>query len=329
MGGHPVLLVAQHVQAADREETAPAEIERDRPATAVRRPRSQSRNDGAVPTSISPRTATRLWWPCLADSMRATAPRMVPSITPLSPSVSSPGDEGAAHQRRRDRGRRPAGAPPRAARDPRDRARRHRARRQPLARWRARSRRAARSGSRRSTSATAPSATRPTARRSTACASPRSASSTASRPTSSSPASTTARTSATTSRTRDRRRRARGHRPRPPGVAISQQSPPASSTSASAGSSTSRTPREFAARIVAELDDVPLQPGTLLNINVPGARARGRRGHPARQAHLPRRAEAQRGGRRAARRYWIYGDAPDYHDEPGTDLAAVAAGASR
>jgi 5'-nucleotidase len=31
----------------------------------------------------------------------------------------------------------------------------------------------------------------------------------------------------------------------------------------------------------------------------------------------------EEGGRR---RYWIYGDAPGFDDEPGTDLAAVAAG---
>ena len=58
-------------------------------------------------------------------------------------------------------------------------------------------------------------------------------------------------------------------------------------------------------------------------------RRRGRRGrgHAAGQARLPRRA--RRWSRRttpAARLYRIYGDAPDDDDEPGTDLAAVAAG---
>ena len=56
--------------------------------------------------------------------------------------------------------------------------------------------------------------------------------------------------------------------------------------------------------------------GTLLNVNVPGRRARGRRGRAARQAHLPRPArrsiEEDVGGRK---RYRIYGDAPDHHDE--------------
>ena len=59
----------------------------------------------------------------------------------------------------------------------------------------------------------------------------------------------------------------------------------------------------FVARVVEEIDDVPLPPGTLLNVNVPGGRADRRRGLPPRQAHLPRRAEAhdeERPARRAA-----------------------------
>ncbi len=42
---------------------------------------------------------------------------------------------------------------------------------------------------------------------------------------------------------------------------------------------------------------------------------------------LPGRAETRaRGGGPRRRRYWIYGSDPGFHDEPGTDLAAVAAG---
>ena len=67
--------------------------------------------------------------------------------------------------------------------------------------------------------------------------------------------------------------------------------------------------------------------GTLLNINVPAGEPDGRRGHAPGQAHLPRRAQARRRGRGTGRRrYWIYGADPGFHDEPGTDLAAVAAG---
>ena len=69
--------------------------------------------------------------------------------------------------------------------------------------------------------------------------------------------------------------------------------------------------------------------GTLLNVNVPGGRARGRRGHAPGQAHLPRRAELAGGGAPGRRRYRIYGDDPGYHDEEGTDLAAVADGPDR
>ncbi|HEV3001169.1 MAG TPA: 5'/3'-nucleotidase SurE [Solirubrobacteraceae bacterium] len=81
----------------------------------------------------------------------------------------------------------------------------------------------------------------------------------------------------------------------------------------------------FAARIVGELDDVPLESGTLLNVNVPAGRPTGvevtRLGKRIYRDEL--KLSEEEGARR---RYWIYGDAPEYHDEPGTDLAAVAAG---
>ena len=49
--------------------------------------------------------------------------------------------------------------------------------------------------------------------------------------------------------------------------------------------------------LVERIEDVPLPARTLLNVNVPAGRARGRRGDEPRQAHLPRRAEARaRGG---------------------------------
>jgi 5'-nucleotidase len=82
---------------------------------------------------------------------------------------------------------------------------------------------------------------------------------------------------------------------------------------------------EFTARVVAELDDVPLRDGTLLNVNVPAGDPDG-----VEIARLGKRIYrdelklAEEDGVR--RRYWVYGDDPDFHDEPGTDLAAVAAG---
>ena len=85
------------------------------------------------------------------------------------------------------------------------------------------------------------------------------------------------------------------------------------------------TAARFTAGIVAELDDVPLEGGTLLNVNVPAGEPDGvevtRLGKRIYRDELKLSEEHE--GRR---RYWIYGDAPDFHDEPGTDLAAVAEG---
>jgi 5'-nucleotidase len=82
---------------------------------------------------------------------------------------------------------------------------------------------------------------------------------------------------------------------------------------------------EFTARVVAELDDVPLQDGTLLNINVPADEPDGvevtKLGKRIYRDELKLHEEEDH-----RRRYWVYGDDPGYHDEPGTDLAAVAAG---
>nr|MCU0259141.1 5'/3'-nucleotidase SurE [Solirubrobacteraceae bacterium] len=82
---------------------------------------------------------------------------------------------------------------------------------------------------------------------------------------------------------------------------------------------------EFAARVVHELEDVPLPPGTLLNVNVPGETPAGvevtRLGKRIYRDEL--RLHTDEGQRR---RYWVYGTDPDFHDEPGTDLAAVAEG---
>jgi 5'-nucleotidase len=81
----------------------------------------------------------------------------------------------------------------------------------------------------------------------------------------------------------------------------------------------------FAAKIVDELDDVPLREGTLLNINVPGGEPEGveicRLGKRIYRDELRLSEELDH-----RRRYWIYGDAPLHEDDPGTDLAAVAAG---
>ena len=81
----------------------------------------------------------------------------------------------------------------------------------------------------------------------------------------------------------------------------------------------------FVARIVGELDDVPMPGGTLLNVNGPAGELRG-----ARACRLGKRIyndemelTEEEGGRR---RYRIYGEVPGYQHEDGTDFAAIADG---
>ncbi|HYY23254.1 MAG TPA: 5'/3'-nucleotidase SurE [Thermoleophilaceae bacterium] len=81
----------------------------------------------------------------------------------------------------------------------------------------------------------------------------------------------------------------------------------------------------FVARVIEELEEVPVPRGTLLNINCPAGEVAG-----ARACRLGKRIYRDRlelaeesDGRR---RYQIYGEEPDYHREEGTDFAAIAAG---
>jgi 5'-nucleotidase len=81
----------------------------------------------------------------------------------------------------------------------------------------------------------------------------------------------------------------------------------------------------FVARIVEELETVPLAAGTLLNINVPAGEPEGvevtKIGKRVYRDAL--RLQDEDGGRRS---YRIYGDDPTFQQEDGTDLAAVANG---
>jgi 5'-nucleotidase len=81
----------------------------------------------------------------------------------------------------------------------------------------------------------------------------------------------------------------------------------------------------FAARLVEELERVPMPEATLLNVNVPAGEVGG-----ARACRLGKRIYRDRleltdeeGGRR---RYQIYGEEPGYQREEGTDFAAIADG---
>jgi 5'-nucleotidase len=82
----------------------------------------------------------------------------------------------------------------------------------------------------------------------------------------------------------------------------------------------------FVARLVEELERVPIPEGTLLNINVPCDEPTG-----ARACRLGKRIYRDKlkltgedGGRR---RYQIYGHQPGFHEEEGTDFEALGEGA--
>ena len=111
-----------------------------------------------------------------------------------------------------------------------------------------------------------------------------------------------------------------------PGIAVSQQSSALELDFRVGEAFRFDVAAAFTARMVAELERVPLPTGTLLNVNVPGAPPKG-----VEVARLGKRiyrdelslVDQGSGGRRL---YRIYGDASYERDETGTDLAAVAAG---
>jgi 5'-nucleotidase len=110
-----------------------------------------------------------------------------------------------------------------------------------------------------------------------------------------------------------------------PGIAVSQQSVRRDVDFRRGEAFDFERAAAFAARIVDRLDDVPLDPGTLLNVNVPAGEVSG-----VEVAHLGKRVYEDRldlieedTGRKL---YRVYGAAPHHDGEPGTDLAAVSAG---
>lgn len=112
-----------------------------------------------------------------------------------------------------------------------------------------------------------------------------------------------------------------------PGIAVSQQSCALELDFQSGAGFEFGVAAAFTARLVGELEEVPLPSGTLLNINVPGTDPRGvevaRLGKRVYRDQLALVDEQRAGNRRL---YRIYGDATYEHDETGTDLAALAQG---
>jgi 5'/3'-nucleotidase len=111
-----------------------------------------------------------------------------------------------------------------------------------------------------------------------------------------------------------------------PGIAVSQQSDAREMDFRLGSRFAFERAAEFAARVVGSLDEAPLRAGTLLNVNVPAGEPGGvevtRLGKRIYRDELKLDAEDEDRGRR----YWIYGADPGFHDEPGTDLAAIHAG---
>jgi 5'-nucleotidase len=85
----------------------------------------------------------------------------------------------------------------------------------------------------------------------------------------------------------------------------------------------------FAARVVGALEQVPLPPSTLLNINVPAGEPHGVEVVRLGRRIYRDRLDMQEGSPddpEQVRRYFIYGEDPGFEDEPGTDMAAVHRG---
>jgi 5'-nucleotidase len=113
-----------------------------------------------------------------------------------------------------------------------------------------------------------------------------------------------------------------------PAIAVSQQSRGRSLDFRYEGGFDFDVAAGFVARLVERLEDVPMPQGTLLNVNVPAGAPIGvevtRLGKRIYRDELKLAPHEE--GEPDRRRYWIYGTDPGFHDEPGTDLATVAAG---
>jgi 5'-nucleotidase len=110
-----------------------------------------------------------------------------------------------------------------------------------------------------------------------------------------------------------------------PSIAVSQQSGARALDYRYDGGFGFEVAANFVARLVQRIEDVPLPATTLLNVNVPAGEPSGVEvtslGKRIYRDELKLECEEEH-----RRRYWIYGADPGFHDEPGTDLAAVAAG---
>jgi 5'-nucleotidase len=115
-----------------------------------------------------------------------------------------------------------------------------------------------------------------------------------------------------------------------PAIAVSQQSEAREMDFRQGISFDFDVAARFTARLVAELERVPLAPSTMLNVNIPAGEPTGvevaRLGRRIYRDRLdPHEPDAQ-AATPDARSYFIYGEEPGFEDEPGTDLKAVSEG---
>ena len=111
-----------------------------------------------------------------------------------------------------------------------------------------------------------------------------------------------------------------------PGIAVSQQSHARELDFRLGRSFDFALAARFVAGIVHELDEVPLEPGTLLNVNVPGGEPDGVEVTRLGKRFYDDVLELQDEEHPGRRLFRIYGDAVQTGDEEGTDIAAIAAG---
>jgi 5'-nucleotidase len=83
----------------------------------------------------------------------------------------------------------------------------------------------------------------------------------------------------------------------------------------------------FIARLVEELERVPIPEGTLLNVNVPWEKPAGARACRLGKRIYRDRLKLVEEDDEGRRRYQIYGFDPGYEEETGTDFEAVGGGA--
>jgi 5'-nucleotidase len=110
-----------------------------------------------------------------------------------------------------------------------------------------------------------------------------------------------------------------------PAIAVSQQSGARALDYRFDGGFGFEVAASFVSLWVARIEELPLPERTLVNVNVPAGEPTGVEvtslGKRIYRDELKLDSEEEH-----RRRYWIYGSDPGFHDEPGTDLAAVAAG---